>query len=140
MIDIFNLRIILRIVMLVHLFKVQSKKFDFLHTYIKISPKYIEIFLILLNFFRVQFSSHAKEETRKIKRLSKNLPRCERVQYRAKHISTQYRMGPNVITPTRLWAIIYLALRIHNHPIQLGDMLRYVRNTFFFFLSFVCNF
>ncbi|KAK9294609.1 hypothetical protein QLX08_010833 [Tetragonisca angustula] len=76
---------------------------------------------------KIQFSSHAKEETRKIKRLSKNLPRCERVQYRAKHISTQYRMGPNVITPTRLWAIIYLALRIHSHPIQLGDMLRYGR-------------
>lgn len=133
MIDIFNLRIILKMV-IIHLFKVQSKKLDFLH---KISFKYFEIFLILLNFFRIQFSSHAKEETRKIKRLSKNLPRCERVLYRAKHVSTQYRTGPNVITPTRLWAIIYLALRIHNHPIQLGDMLRYVRNTFF--LSFDCN-
>lgn len=37
-------------------------------------------------------------------------------------------MGPNIITPMRLWAIIYLALRIHNQPIQLGDMLRYVRD------------
>lgn len=76
---------------------------------------------------KVQFSSHAKEEARKIKRLSKNIPRFERVQYRAKHISTQYKMGPNIITPMRLWAIIYLALRIHNQPIQLGDMLRYGR-------------
>ncbi|XP_003490536.1 TATA box-binding protein-associated factor RNA polymerase I subunit B isoform X1 [Bombus impatiens] len=76
---------------------------------------------------KVQFSSHAKEEARKIKRLSKNIPKFERVQYRAKHISTQYKMGPNIITPMRLWAIIYLALRIHNQPIQLGDMLRYGR-------------
>nr|XP_031847498.1 TATA box-binding protein-associated factor RNA polymerase I subunit B [Nomia melanderi]XP_031847499.1 TATA box-binding protein-associated factor RNA polymerase I subunit B [Nomia melanderi] len=76
---------------------------------------------------KVQFSSHAKEETRKIKRLSKNLPRNKRVNYRAKHISTRYRVGPHVITPMKLWAIIYLALRIHNQPIQLGDMLRYGR-------------
>ncbi|XP_071866435.1 TATA box-binding protein-associated factor RNA polymerase I subunit B isoform X2 [Bombus fervidus] len=76
---------------------------------------------------KVQFSSHAKEEARKIKRLSKNIPRFERAKYKAKHISTQYKMGPNIITPMRLWAIIYLALRIHNQPIQLGDMLRYGR-------------
>ncbi|OAD56529.1 L-asparaginase, partial [Eufriesea mexicana] len=79
---------------------------------------------------KVQFSSHAKEEARKIKRLSKNLPRSERVKYRAKHISTQYKMGPHIITPMRLWAIIYLALRIHNHPIQLGDMLRHVTDVY----------
>ncbi|XP_076295714.1 TATA box-binding protein-associated factor RNA polymerase I subunit B [Lasioglossum baleicum] len=76
---------------------------------------------------RVQFSSHAKEETRKIKKLSKNVPRNKRVSYKAKHISTQYKIGPHVITPMRLWAIIYLALKIHNQPIQLGDMLRYGR-------------
>lgn len=88
----------------------------------------MKYFLYFFYLFRVQFSSHAKEEARKIKRLSKNIPRCERVQYRAKHISTQYKMGPNIITPMRLWAIIYLALRIHNQPIQLGDMLRHVRD------------
>lgn len=76
---------------------------------------------------KVQFSSHAKEEARKIKRLSKNIPRFKRAKYKAKHISTQYKMGPNIITPMRLWAIVYLALRIHNQPIQLGDMLRYGR-------------
>ncbi|KZC10525.1 L-asparaginase, partial [Dufourea novaeangliae] len=75
----------------------------------------------------VKFSSHAKEEARKIKKLSKNLPRHKRAKYRAKHISTKYKMGPYVITPMRLWAILYLALRIHNQPIQLGDMLRYAR-------------
>ncbi|XP_078032989.1 TATA box-binding protein-associated factor RNA polymerase I subunit B [Augochlora pura] len=76
---------------------------------------------------RLRFSSHAKEETRKIKKLSKHVPRHKRVNYKAKHISTQYKIGPHVITPMRLWAIIYLALRIHNQPIQLGDMLRYGR-------------
>ncbi|XP_006563534.2 TATA box-binding protein-associated factor RNA polymerase I subunit B [Apis mellifera] len=74
---------------------------------------------------KVQFSSHAKKEARKIKKLSKNIPRSERIKYRAKHISNQYKMGPHIITPMRLWAIIYLALRIHDQPIQLGDMLRY---------------
>ncbi|XP_031774027.1 LOW QUALITY PROTEIN: TATA box-binding protein-associated factor RNA polymerase I subunit B [Apis florea] len=74
---------------------------------------------------KVQFSSHAKEEARKIKKLSKNVPRSERIKYRAKHISNQYKMGPHIMTPMRLWAIIYLALRIHDQPIQLGDMLRY---------------
>lgn len=76
---------------------------------------------------RVRFSSRAKEEARKIKKLSKNVHRSKRVNYRAKHTSTQYKISPHVITPMRLWAIIYLALRIHNHPIQLGDMLRYGR-------------
>ncbi|CAK9824738.1 TATA box-binding protein-associated factor RNA polymerase I subunit B [Anthophora retusa] len=74
---------------------------------------------------RIQFSSHAKEEARKINRLSKNVPRTKRAEYKAKHTSTQYKIGPHIITPMRLWAIIYLALRIRNHPIQLGDMLRY---------------
>lgn len=74
---------------------------------------------------KVQFSSHAKKEARKIKKLSKNIPRSERIKYRAKHISNQYKMGPHIMTPMRLWAIIYLALRIHDQPIQLGDMLRY---------------
>ncbi|XP_033324904.2 TATA box-binding protein-associated factor RNA polymerase I subunit B [Megalopta genalis] len=76
---------------------------------------------------RLQFSSHAKEETRKIKKLSKHVPKNKRVNYKAKHISTQYKIGPHIITPMRLWAILYLALRIHNQPIQLGDMLRYGR-------------
>ncbi|KOC59243.1 L-asparaginase [Habropoda laboriosa] len=72
---------------------------------------------------RVKFSSHAKEEAKKINRLSKNVPRFERVKYKAKHITTQYKIGPHMITPMRLWAIIYLALRIRNHPIQLGDII-----------------
>ena len=76
---------------------------------------------------KVQFSSHAKEEAKKIGRLAKNMPRGKRTKYKAKHISTQYKIGPNIITPMKLWAILYLALRIHNQPIQLGDMLRYGR-------------
>ncbi|XP_053999517.1 TATA box-binding protein-associated factor RNA polymerase I subunit B isoform X1 [Hylaeus anthracinus] len=76
---------------------------------------------------KVQFSSHAKEEARKIKRLSRNIPRYKRASYRINHISTQYRIGPNIITPMKLWAIVYIALRIHDQPIQLGDMLRYGR-------------
>nr|XP_034178878.1 TATA box-binding protein-associated factor RNA polymerase I subunit B-like isoform X1 [Osmia lignaria] len=76
---------------------------------------------------KVQFSSHAKQEAKKIKKLAKNIPKHKRAKYKATHISTQYKTGPHVITPMKLWAIIYLALRIHNQPIQLGDMLRYGR-------------
>ncbi|XP_043265740.1 TATA box-binding protein-associated factor RNA polymerase I subunit B [Colletes gigas] len=76
---------------------------------------------------KVKYSSHAKEEIKKIKRLSKHVPWYKRAKYKKYHISTQYKVGPHIITPMRLWAIIYLALRIHNHPIQLGDMLRYGR-------------
>ncbi|XP_026674207.1 TATA box-binding protein-associated factor RNA polymerase I subunit B [Ceratina calcarata] len=74
---------------------------------------------------KVQFSSHAKAEAKKIKELSKGVPRSKKVKYRETHIRTQYKIGPQVITPMRLWAILYLALRIENQPIQLGDMLRY---------------
>lgn len=94
----------------------------------------MSIIFILFNLSRVQFSSHAKKEIRKIKKLSKNIPRSERIKYRAKHISNQYKMGPHIMTPMRLWAIIYLALRIHDQPIQLGDMLRCRINIYSFIL------
>lgn len=45
-------------------------------------------------------------------------------------------MGPHIMTPMRLWAIIYLALRIHDQPIQLGDMLRCVINIYSFMIFF----
>ncbi|XP_076241063.1 TATA box-binding protein-associated factor RNA polymerase I subunit B [Calliopsis andreniformis] len=76
---------------------------------------------------KVQFSTHAKEEAKKVKKLAKNVQRSKRVKYKMKHVTTQYRGGPCIITPMRLWAIIYLALRLHSQPIQLGDMLRYGR-------------
>nr|XP_012143912.1 PREDICTED: TATA box-binding protein-associated factor RNA polymerase I subunit B isoform X1 [Megachile rotundata] len=79
------------------------------------------------NGARVRFSSHAQKEAKKIKRLSKNIPKYKRSKYKASHISTQYKVGPHIITPMKLWAIIYLALRVHHQPIQLGDMLRYGR-------------
>nr|XP_012143914.1 PREDICTED: uncharacterized protein LOC100876878 isoform X3 [Megachile rotundata] len=75
------------------------------------------------NGARVRFSSHAQKEAKKIKRLSKNIPKYKRSKYKASHISTQYKVGPHIITPMKLWAIIYLALRVHHQPIQLGDML-----------------
>lgn len=53
------------------------------------------------------------------------LPRQERMKYRRKHVTNQYNVGPQVITPMKLWSLIYLALRIHNENIHLADMLRY---------------
>ncbi|XP_043668375.1 TATA box-binding protein-associated factor RNA polymerase I subunit B [Vespula pensylvanica] len=76
---------------------------------------------------KVSFSKHAKEETRKIKVLSKKVPFGKRIKYKKTHITTQYKTGPYIITPMKLWAIVYLALRIHKESIQLSDMLRYAR-------------
>ncbi|XP_047351708.1 TATA box-binding protein-associated factor RNA polymerase I subunit B [Vespa velutina] len=76
---------------------------------------------------KVSFSKHAKEESKKIKELSKKIPYGKRIKYRETHITTQYKAGPYIITAMKLWAIVYLGLRIHKEPIQLSDMLRYAR-------------
>ncbi|XP_011250767.2 TATA box-binding protein-associated factor RNA polymerase I subunit B [Camponotus floridanus] len=78
-------------------------------------------------FERICFNSFAKEETRKIKEMAKKIPRYKRTKYKQNHITTQYKTGPELITPMKLWAILYLALRIHNQDIHLSDMLRYGR-------------
>ena len=52
------------------------------------------------------------------------IPRIKRFNYRRKHVTTQYAMGPDCLTPSKLWSIIYLALRINNEDIYLSDMLR----------------
>lgn len=55
-------------------------------------------------------------------------PKNRRKIYKsAGYVSTLYKTSPYIITPMKLWAIIYLALRIHNEPIQLSDMMRYGR-------------
>ncbi|XP_015177405.1 PREDICTED: TATA box-binding protein-associated factor RNA polymerase I subunit B [Polistes dominula] len=76
---------------------------------------------------RISFNKFAKEEKKKITKLSKNVSYIKRVKYREKHTTSQYKTGPYVITGIKLWAIIYLAMRIHKEPIQLGDMLRFAR-------------
>ncbi|XP_014600234.1 PREDICTED: TATA box-binding protein-associated factor RNA polymerase I subunit B [Polistes canadensis] len=76
---------------------------------------------------RVSFNKFAKEEKKKIQKLAKNVSYIKRVKYRKKHITSQYKTGPCVITGIKLWAIVYLAMRIHKEPIQLGDMLRFAR-------------
>ncbi|CAL1673635.1 unnamed protein product [Lasius platythorax] len=76
---------------------------------------------------RIQFNSSAKEETRRIKNMAKKIPVHKRRKYRQNHVTTQYKTGPELITPMKLWAILYLALRIHDQNIHLGDMLRYGR-------------
>ncbi|XP_016845489.1 TATA box-binding protein-associated factor RNA polymerase I subunit B [Nasonia vitripennis] len=79
------------------------------------------------NNIRIRFNKKAKLETRKVRALSKNVPRAKRMNYRKKHVTTQYASGPNIITPLKLWSIIYLALRINNQDIHLSDMLRFGR-------------
>ncbi|XP_036150083.1 TATA box-binding protein-associated factor RNA polymerase I subunit B isoform X3 [Monomorium pharaonis] len=76
---------------------------------------------------RIQFNFSAKEEMNRIKNMAKKLPRYKRSKYNHSHVTTRYKTGPDLITPTKLWAILYLALRIHNQDIHLGDMIRYGR-------------
>lgn len=56
--------------------------------------------------------------------MAKRIPRHKRSKYKQSHVTTRYKTGPELITPTKLWAILYLALRIHNQNIHLGDMIR----------------
>ncbi|XP_046416794.1 TATA box-binding protein-associated factor RNA polymerase I subunit B isoform X1 [Neodiprion fabricii] len=76
---------------------------------------------------KLKYSKHAKSEAKRVKQLSKKLPRAQRVKYQQTHVTTKYRTGPYVITPMKIWAILYLALRIHDQSIHLADMLRYSR-------------
>ncbi|XP_032675536.1 TATA box-binding protein-associated factor RNA polymerase I subunit B isoform X2 [Odontomachus brunneus] len=79
------------------------------------------------NYGRVQFNSSARKEAKKVKSIAKKVPRNKRNKFKTSYITSQYKIGPELITPMKLWAILYLSLRIHNNPIQLGDMLRYAR-------------
>ncbi|XP_015597205.1 TATA box-binding protein-associated factor RNA polymerase I subunit B [Cephus cinctus] len=76
---------------------------------------------------RVQFSKHAKMEAKRIKEATKILPLAERRKLQEKYTRKQYLTSPNMVSPVKLWAILYLALRIHDQQIHLGDMLRFVR-------------
>lgn len=74
--------------------------------------------------YRIKFNSSAKEEKSKIENMAKKVSRSKRSKYKQNHITTQYKTSPELITPTKLWAILYLALRIHNQDIHLSDMIR----------------
>ncbi|KYN10880.1 L-asparaginase [Trachymyrmex cornetzi] len=71
---------------------------------------------------RIKFNSSAKEEKNKIENMAKK--RSKRSKYKQNHVTTQYKTSPELITPTKLWAILYLALRIHNQDMHLSDMIR----------------
>lgn len=74
--------------------------------------------------FRIKYNKKARLEGKKIKALSKNVPVAARKHYKKTHSTTQYTSGPDVITPLKLWSIVYLALRIHKTAIHVSDMLR----------------
>ncbi|KYM93727.1 hypothetical protein ALC62_15713 [Cyphomyrmex costatus] len=74
---------------------------------------------------RIKFNSSAKAEKCKIENMAKKISSCKRRRYKQSHVRTQYKTSPELITPSKLLAILYLALRIHNQDIHLGDMIRY---------------
>lgn len=75
-------------------------------------------------YCRLRFNFAAKEEAKKVKNMAQKIPRHKRSKYIQNHVTSRYHTGPEIITPSKLWAILYLALRIHNQDIHLGDMLR----------------
>ncbi|XP_057340353.1 TATA box-binding protein-associated factor RNA polymerase I subunit B isoform X1 [Microplitis mediator] len=77
---------------------------------------------------RLQFTKLAREETKKAALKSQSLPKSKKKKFRATYCSYSYTRGPDLITPMKLWAILYLALRIHNENIHLSDMLRFARD------------
>lgn len=87
---------------------------------------YFEVLCVNILFFlyRIQFNSAAKKEAKKVKSMAKKIPVHKRSKYKQSHMTSQYKTSSELITPTKLWAILYLALRIHNQPIHLSDMLR----------------
>lgn len=75
-----------------------------------------------MKFLRIAFSKHAREESKKVQEVSKGKRKKEREKCENSYTTksyTKYLLGPQ-----KLWAILYLALRIHDDDIQLADMLR----------------
>lgn len=78
----------------------------------------------MLFLFRIHFNKKARLEKKKMKKLSKKVPRLKRKKYVKTHCTTTYNRGPDVLTPMKLWSIIYIALRVENEKMYLSDMLR----------------
>ncbi|XP_011505076.1 PREDICTED: TATA box-binding protein-associated factor RNA polymerase I subunit B [Ceratosolen solmsi marchali] len=81
------------------------------------------------NTYRIRFNKKARLEAKKLKVLSKKLPRAKRVNYCKKHVTTQYATGPDVLTPLKLLSILYLALRADNINIYISDLIRFCRES-----------
>ncbi|XP_043460845.1 TATA box-binding protein-associated factor RNA polymerase I subunit B [Leptopilina heterotoma] len=77
------------------------------------------------NKSKLKFNKGARAEARKIKVLSSKVSYSRRRKSRKGQVTTRYKLGPQVITATKLWAILHLAFRIHGVNIHLSDMLRY---------------
>lgn len=54
-----------------------------------------------------------------------NVMTCHKTSW--KLMSTKYRQGVHILTRTKLFAILYLGLLLVRDKIQLGDMLRFIR-------------
>ncbi|KAL6427148.1 hypothetical protein ACFW04_008650 [Cataglyphis niger] len=56
---------------------------------------------------RIQFDPYAKDETKRIKEMARKIPRHKCKKYKQNHVTTQYKTGPELITPMKLWTILY---------------------------------
>ncbi|KAJ8684128.1 hypothetical protein QAD02_019920 [Eretmocerus hayati] len=76
---------------------------------------------------RIRFNKRARLESQRVRRRSLTLPASKKKQYAKSYTFSQYNIGPDVLTPIKLWSIIYIALRIEAQDIHISDMLRFCR-------------
>lgn len=72
---------------------------------------------------RLCYSKRTKLQIRQMNKQAKKIPYSKRKKFKAKRLSV-YRSGPDAITPNKIFAIVYLALRLQNENIYLSDILR----------------
>ncbi|XP_014221898.1 uncharacterized protein LOC106649137 [Trichogramma pretiosum] len=75
----------------------------------------------------IHFNQRARSEKKRIKTMSHKVPKKRKINHHKYFNRTQYARGPDVISPLKLLSILYLALRYHDHGIQISDLLRYAR-------------
>ncbi|XP_044594910.1 TATA box-binding protein-associated factor RNA polymerase I subunit B [Cotesia glomerata] len=77
---------------------------------------------------RLQFNALAREEIKSVTEKAKKVRKKFRKKFIATSQSLTSRYGPDIITPIKLWALLYLALRINNEDIHVSDIMRFIRD------------
>ncbi|CAG5076979.1 Similar to TAF1B: TATA box-binding protein-associated factor RNA polymerase I subunit B (Drosophila melanogaster) [Cotesia congregata] len=77
---------------------------------------------------RLQFNALAREEIKLVTEKAKKVRKKFRKKFIATSQSLTSRYGPDIITPIKLWALLYLALRINNEDIHVSDIMRFIRD------------
>ncbi|KAK0183093.1 hypothetical protein PV327_001165 [Microctonus hyperodae] len=76
---------------------------------------------------KIKFNKYARQEAKKAKAMAKSVPKTKRKEFKERHVTASYSAGPQIITMSKIWGLVCLALRINDDKIHLSDMLRYSR-------------